>query len=120
MEMHEAIDYLSNMKLIDLISLTKELEEKWGVSANQVFVQEQISPKEEPIEQTEFDVILTGQGPNRINVIKLVREIAQMGLKEAKEFVDNIPKTIKESVSKEEAEDVIARLQDAGAEVKLK
>ena len=120
MEMRDVVDYLSNMKVIDIISLTRELEEKWGVSCNPVIEQQQAPPKEEKEEQVEFDVILISYGEKKINVVKAVREISSMGLKEAKEFVESAPKALAECVSNEIADDMVAKLKEAGAIVEIK
>jgi large subunit ribosomal protein L7/L12 len=105
----EVVDYLANMTVLDLSTLIKELEEKFGVSA---------APAAE--EQTEFDVILTVCGPNKIQVIKEVRAVTNLGLKEAKEAVENVPTTLKEAVSKAEAEEVKKKVEAQGATVEIK
>ena len=120
----EVINYLSNLTVIDLVNLTKALEEKWGVKAAPVAVAAgpaapaQAAPAVE--EKTEFTVILKGGGTNKIGVIKVVREITGLGLKEAKDLVDGAPKKVKEGVSKEEAAQVKAKLEEQGASVELK
>src|SRR5918992_297226 len=103
----DVIEFLKNMTLLEASQLVKELEETFGVSA----VAE---------EKTEFDVILQAAGGNKINVIKVVREITALGLKEAKDLVEAAPKAVKEGVSKEEAEAIRAKLADAGATVEVK
>src|SRR5690606_23718352 len=103
--------------------LVKELEEKWGVSAAPVAVAGAAvagAPAEAAEEQTEFDVILADAGAQKINVIKVVREITGLGLKEAKDMVEGAPKTLKEAVSKEEAAELKKKLEDAGAKVEVK
>ncbi len=119
----QVIDYLSNLTVMDIAALTKELEDKWGVQAAPVAVGVAAAPEggaaaaEEP---TEFDVILADFGAKKIQVIKALREITSLGLKEAKEVVESAPKPVKEAVSKEEAEEVKKKLEDAGAKVEIK
>ena len=120
----QVVDYLSNLSVMDIAALTKELEDKWGVSAAPVAVAGAMptgdagAAAEE--EKTEFDVELTAIGDKKINVIKAIRELTSLGLKEAKELVDNAPKTVKEAVSKEEAEEAKKKLEEAGATVTVK
>jgi large subunit ribosomal protein L7/L12 len=122
----DVIDFLKNMTLLEASQLVKELEETFGVSAAAAAVAAApaagggaaAAPAEE--EQTEFDVILTAAGAAKINVIKVVREITALGLKEAKDLVDGAPKPVKEGVSKDEAESIRAKLADAGATVEVK
>jgi large subunit ribosomal protein L7/L12 len=120
-EMNEVVEFLGNMTILECISLTKELEKLWGVSsAPQI---QQVKPKEvvEVVEEkTEFDVILKDSGPTRINVIKAVREITGLGLKEAKELVESIPKPIREGVSKDEANQIAEKIKAAGGTVEIK
>ncbi len=118
----QVVDYLSNLPVIQIAELVKELEDKWGVSAAPVAVAgggggAAVEAKEE---QTEFDVVLADAGSSKINVIKTVREITGLGLKEAKDLVEGAPKTIKEAVSKEEADDLKKKLEGAGAKVEVK
>ena len=123
----EVIEFISNMSVLELSELIKELEEKFGVSAAAPAAAmvmaapagggEAAAPAEE---KTEFDVILKAPGANKINVIKVVRALTSLGLKEAKEKVDGAPSTIKEGVSKEEAEEAKKQLTEAGAEVEVK
>lgn len=118
----QLIDHLSQMSVMDMATLVKTLEDKWGVSAAPVAVAGpavvDAAPKEE--EKTEFDIELKEAGPNRINVIKAVREITGLGLKEAKELVEGAPKTVKEAMPKAEAEEIKKKLEEAGAKVELK
>jgi large subunit ribosomal protein L7/L12 len=120
----QVVDYLSNLSVMDIAALTKELEDKWGVSAAPVAVAGAMpagdagAAAEE--EKTEFDVELTSIGDKKINVIKAIRELTSLGLKEAKELVDNAPKMVKEAVSKEEAEEAKKKLEEAGATVTVK
>ncbi|MDR1432793.1 MAG: 50S ribosomal protein L7/L12 [Puniceicoccales bacterium] len=121
----QVIDWLSGRSVLEIASLVKELEEKWGVSAaSQVAVAtaSSVSASEAPKaeEKTEFDVVLKAVGEKKIEVIKAVREIAGLGLKEAKDFVEGAPKTVKEAVSKASAEEMKKKLEDAGASVELK
>ena len=115
-------DYLSNLPVIQIAELGKELEGKWGVSAAPVAVAGGggAAPVEAKEEQTEVDGILADAGSSKINVIKTVREITGLGLKEAKDLVEGAPKTIKEGVSKEEADDLKKKLEGAGAKVEVK
>ncbi len=118
----QIVDFLSNMPVIQIAELVKELETKWGVSAAPVAVAAAggavaAAPVEE---KTEFDVILADGGASKINVIKVVREITSLGLKEAKDLVESAPKVIREGVSKEEAEDTKKKLESAGAKVEVK
>ena len=120
----QVVDFLSNMPVIKLAELVKELEGKWGVSAAPVAVAAAggggAAPAAAAEEKTEFTVILADGGANKINVIKAVREITALGLKEAKDLVEGAPKAVKEGVSKDEAEKVKAVLEKAGAKVELK
>ncbi len=121
----EVINYLSNLTVIDLVNLTKSLEDKWGVKAAPVAAAAApaagggaAAPAAE--EKTEFTVVLKAGGGNKIGVIKVVREVTGLGLKDAKDLVDGAPKEVKAGVNKAEAEDISKKLKDAGAEVELK
>ncbi len=121
----QVIDYLSNLSVIDIAQLTKELEDKWGVKAAAPITMAAVVPgaaaadaAEE--EQTEFAVELTSCGDKKIQVIKAVRELTQMGLKEAKDFVESAPKVVREGVDKEEAESIKKKLEESGATVTVK
>jgi len=120
----QVVDYLSNLPVIQIAELVKELEGKWGVSAAPVAVQGMAGPAGPGAapaeEQTEFDVILVDGGASKINVIKAVREITALGLKEAKDLVEGAPKTIKEGVNKDEADEMKKKLEAAGAKVEVK
>lgn len=118
----QVVDFLSNMPVIQLAELIKNLEEKWGVKAAPVAVAAGPAAAAAPAaeEKTEFNVELAEGGANKIAVIKVVREITGLGLKEAKDLVDGAPKSIKEGVSKAEAEDFKKKLEEAGAKVVLK
>ena len=117
----ELIDAIKEMTVLELNDLVKACEEEFGVSAaaGAVVVQGggEAAPEEE---KTEFDVELTEIGPNKVKVIKVVREVTGLGLKEAKDLVEAAPKAVKEAVSKEEAEDVKTKLEAEGAKVTLK
>ena len=120
----QVIEFISNMSVLEMSDLVKEMEEKFGVSAAAAAVAapavaggDAAAPVEE---KTEFDVILTSIGEKKINVIKEVRAITGLGLKEAKEAVESAPKAIKEGVAKEEAEEIKKKLEEAGASVEIK
>ena len=129
MAVDDIIAEIEKLSVLDLVKLGKALQEKWGVSAAPVAVAagpatgggaaEPVAPVEE---QTEFNVILTGVADTtkKINVIKVVREITQLGLKEAKDLVDSAPKPVKEAVSKEEAAQLKAKLEEGGGTVEVK
>ncbi|HEY0467883.1 MAG TPA: 50S ribosomal protein L7/L12 [Polyangiaceae bacterium] len=119
----QVVDYLSNLPVIPIAELVKTLEAKWGVSAAPVAVAGVgggAAPAAAVEEKTEFNVILADAGANKINVIKAVREITALGLKEAKDLVEGAPKAIKEGVGKDEAEDIKKKLEAAGAKVEVK
>lgn len=120
----EVISFIEKMTVLELAELVKELEEKFGVSAAApVAVAAAAGPAaaaEPAEEQTEFDVILKACGPNKINVIKVVRVLTSLGLKEAKDLVDGAPGVVKNGVSKQEADDAKKQLVEAGAEVEIK
>jgi large subunit ribosomal protein L7/L12 len=120
----QVVDYLSNLPVIEMANLIKSLEDKWGVKAAPAAVAVAAAPAAAaaaPVEEkTEFDVILADAGASKINVIKAVREITGLGLKEAKDLVEGAPKTLKEAVSKADAEDMKKKLTEAGAKVELK
>ena len=113
-------EHISQMSVLDLANLVKELEEKFGVSAAPVAVAGGGGAGAAAEEKTEFDVVLAEAGAKKINVIKEVRGITGLGLKEAKEIVEGAPKTLKEGVSKEEADEMKKQLEAAGAKVELK
>jgi large subunit ribosomal protein L7/L12 len=120
----QVVDYLSNLPVIQIAELVKELEGKWGVSAAPVAVAGGggggAAPAVEAEVKTEFDVILADGGANKIQVIKAVREITNLGLKEAKDLVEGAPKPVKEGASKDEADEIKKKLEAAGAKVELK
>ena len=122
-DLNTLVDQLSQLTVLEAADLAKLLEEKWGVSAAAAVAVAgpAAGPAAEAVEeQTEFDVILTGDGGKKINVIKEVRAITQLGLTEAKALVESAPKAVKEGINKEEAEKIKAQLEAAGATVELK
>ena len=119
----DVVSFIENMTVLELAELVKELEGKFGVSASApVAVAAAAAPAaaEAAEEQTEFDVILKGAGANKISVIKVVRALTSLGLKEAKDLVDGAPKAVKSGVPKEEAEEAKKQLAEVGAEVEVK
>ena len=120
----EILDAISSMSVLDLSELIKEMEEKFGVSAAAAAVAMPAAGGAAPAaaaeEKTEFDVHLTEAGANKVNVIKAVREITGLGLKEAKDLVDGAPKVVKEALAKAAAEDALKKLTEAGAKAELK
>ena len=119
----QVVEYLSGLTVMDLVKLTETLEDKWGVKAAPVAMAAPAAADagaEKAEEQTEFTVVLKGPGPKKIQVIKAVREITALGLKDAKTLVDSSPKEVKEGISKAEAEEIANKLKDAGAEVEIK
>lgn len=118
------IEFIANMTVLELSELVKEMEEKFGVSAAApVAVTAAVPGKtggDQAEEKTEFDVILTTFGDKKIQVIKEVRAITGLGLKDAKTLVDEVPKPVKEGISKDEAEKIKSQLEDAGAQVEIK
>ena len=121
----EFINHLSNLTVVELVTLTKALEDKWGVKAAPVAMAAGPAPAAAAAaapaeEKTEFTVVLKSGGGNKIGVIKVVREVTGLGLKDAKDLVDGAPKEVKAGVSKTEAQDIEKKLKEAGAEVELK
>jgi large subunit ribosomal protein L7/L12 len=120
----EVIGFIENMTLLELSEFVKELEDKFGVTAAAPMAAMPMAAmggaEEAPAEQTEFDVVLSGAGDKKIQVIKAVRAITGLGLKEAKAVVDEAPKAVKEGVSKEEADAIKEQLEEAGALVEVK
>jgi len=119
----DVVEFISNMTVLELSEFVKELEDKFGVSAAApmtVAAAPAGQAQEEVAEQTEFDVMLTAIGDKKIQVIKTVRSITGLGLKEAKGVVDGVPGPVKEGVSKDEAEDFKGQLEEAGASVEIK
>jgi large subunit ribosomal protein L7/L12 len=129
MSVDSIIAEIEKLNVLELVELTKTLQDKWGVSAAPVAAAAgpvaaaapEAAPAAAPAEeQTEFDAILSEVGPNKINVIKVVREVTGLGLKEAKAVVDEAPRPIKEGVSKDEAEQIAAKMAEVGAKVTIK
>ena len=124
--MDTIIDQLSNLTVMQIADLTKKLEEKWGVKAAPVMAMggggggAAAAPAEAAAEKTEFTVILANAGGNKIQVIKAIREITNLGLKEAKDLVDGAPKEIKAGVSKDDAEGIKKKIAEAGGTVEVK
>ncbi len=121
----QVIDFLSNLTVLQIAELTKELEDKWGVSAASAVAVAApagagAAAQEAKEEQTEFTVVLKDGGAKKIGVIKVVRELTGLGLKEAKAMVDEAPNNVKEGISKAEAADIKAKLEEAGATVEVK
>ncbi len=116
------VEEVKGLTVLELSELVHTLEEVFGVSAAAAAVAAPAAggAAEAAEEKTEFDVILKGAGASKLNVIKVVREITGLGLKDAKDLVDNCPKTLKEAVSKEDAEGMVAKLKEAGAEAEMK
>ena len=114
------VEQVKELTVLELSELVHTLEEVFGVSAAAAAVAAPAAAAEEVEEKTEFDVILKSAGASKLNVIKVVRAATGLGLKEAKEIVDNAPKTLKEAVSKEDAEKMVAELKEAGAEAEMK
>jgi len=120
-DLQKIIEQLSALTILEAAELVKNLEEKWGVSAAPVAVASAAAPAAAAAveEKTEFTVVLESGGDNKINVIKEVRAITGLGLKEAKDLVEGAPKNVKEGISKADAEDIKKKLEAAGAKVKL-
>lgn len=122
----ELLQAIETMSVLDLVNLVKSMEERWGVKAAAPMMAMAPQAAAAPAaaaaveEQTEFNVILAAAGANKINVIKVVRALTNLGLKEAKDLVDGAPKPIKEGASKEEAQQMKAKLEEAGATVEVK
>jgi large subunit ribosomal protein L7/L12 len=123
----DVVKFIENMSVLELSALVKELEEKFGVSAAAVAMAAPMAAAGAPgaaeakaEEKTEFDVVLKEAGANKIQVIKVVRAITSLGLKEAKDFVDSAPKTVKEAIPKAEADDIVKQLQEVGAVCEIK
>jgi large subunit ribosomal protein L7/L12 len=121
----EILDAISNMTVLELSQLIKEMEDKFGVSAAAATVAMApaaggAAPAAAAAEQTEFTVNLLAAGDNKVNVIKAVREVTSLGLKEAKDLVDGAPKPVKEGVSKADADAILKKLTDAGAKAEIK
>lgn len=120
MTIEQILEAIENMKVLELNELVKAAEEKFGVSASAPVMMAGAVAGGAAEEKTEFDVILTAAGAGKINVIKVVREVTGLGLKEAKAIVDEAPKAVKEKISKADAEALKAKLEEAGASVEIK
>ena len=120
----ELIDALSNLKVLEVVDLIKALEEKWGVSAAAPVAVAAAGPAAAAApaaeEKTEFNITMTSFGANKVGVIKVIREITGLGLKEAKDLVEGVPSSVKEGVSKADAEAIKKKLEDAGAAAEIK
>lgn len=117
----DVLEYIAGLSVLELSELVKDFEEKFGVSAAPTVVAGAVTAGGAAVEEkTEFDVVLVDAGANKINVIKAVREITGLGLKEAKEATEKTPNTLKEAVSKEDAENFKKKLEEAGAKVEVK
>ena len=118
------LDAIAEMSVMDVVDLVAAMEEKFGVSAAAAVAAAPVAAENggaaEVVEQTEFDVILASYGEKKVNVIKTVREITGLGLKEAKALVDDVPNPVKEAVGKDEAEEIKQKLEEAGASVEVK
>ena len=120
MTIEQILEAIENMKVLELNELVKAAEEKFGVSASAPVMMAGAVAGGAAEEKTEFDVVLANAGASKVGVIKAVREVTGLGLKEAKEVVDNAPKTLKEGFSKEEADQIKEKLEAAGASVEVK
>jgi large subunit ribosomal protein L7/L12 len=117
----EILETIANMTVMEVVDLISAMEEKFGVSAAAAVAAAPAAAAAAPVEeQTEFDVIMTSFGDNKVNVIKVIRTITGLGLKEAKDLVEGVPSTVKEGVSKADAEDIKKQLVEAGATVEIK
>lgn len=121
----DVVKFIENMTVLELSEFVKELEEKFGVSAAAPMAVAAVAPGaaaggEAAEEKTEFDVILTGFGEKKIQVIKAVREVTSLGLKEAKELVESAPKPVKEGIPKDEAEAIVKKIEEAGGTAEIK
>jgi large subunit ribosomal protein L7/L12 len=120
----ELVEALSNLKVLDVVELIKSLEEKWGVSAAAPVAMAAAGPAAAAApaaeEQTEFNVTMTSFGANKVGVIKVIREITGLGLKEAKDLVEGVPSSVKEGVSKADADAIKKKLEEAGATAEIK
>ena len=119
-DLQKLVDELSKLTVIEAAELSKKLEDHWGVSAAAPVAMAMAAPAAAVEEKTDFDVILSSIGENKINVIKVVRELTGLGLKEAKDLVDGAPQTVKAGAAKADAESMKAKLEAVGAKVDLK
>jgi large subunit ribosomal protein L7/L12 len=118
----EILDTIANMTVMEVVDLISAMEEKFGVSAAAAVAAAPVAAAAAPVveEKTEFDVVMTSFGENKVNVIKVIRTITGLGLKEAKDLVEGVPSTVKEAVSKQDAETIKKQLVEAGATVDIK
>ena len=119
----DLIEHIESMSVLELANLVKELEEKFGVSAQAMAAPVMVAGaggEAEAEEKSAFDVVLTSFGQKKINVIKVVREVTSLGLKEAKDLVDNVPNPVREGLDKDEAAEIAKKFEEAGAEVEIK
>jgi large subunit ribosomal protein L7/L12 len=118
----EILDAIANMTVMEVVDLISAMEEKFGVSAAAAVAVAPAAAAAAPVveEKTEFDVVMTGFGENKVNVIKVIRTITGLGLKEAKDLVEGVPSTVKEAISKQDAETIKKQLTEAGATVDIK
>tara|TARA_B100000749_G_scaffold89603_1_gene68069 strand:+ start:234 stop:635 length:402 start_codon:yes stop_codon:yes gene_type:complete len=120
----DLIEKIEGMSVLELANLVKELEEKFGVSAQAMAAPMMVAGggagAAEEEEKSAFDVVITSFGEKKINVIKVVRQVTSLGLKEAKDLVDNLPNPVKEGIDKDEADEIAKKFQEAGAEVEIK
>ncbi len=120
-DLNQIVDSLSKLTVLEVVELVKSLEEKWGVSAASVAVAASSEVKSSSVEEkNSFDVMLTSPGQNKVAVIKVIKDITALGLKESKDLTDNCPSVIKKSVAKAEAEEIKKKLEESGASVELK
>lgn len=119
----DLIEHIESMSVLELANLVKELEEKFGVSAQAMAAPVMVAGADgeaEAEEKTAFDIVLTSFGQKKINVIKVVREVTTLGLKEAKDLVDTLPNPVREGLDKDEADEIAKKFEEAGAEVEIK
>lgn len=122
---NEIIDSMSKMNILEIVELTKAMEKKFNISvndlpSNQNHAKPLVDQEEKPKEQTEYSIVMTSYGNNKLNVIKTIRAILNLGLKEAKDFVEKLPAVIKEKIQKDEAENIKNKLEDCGAKIELR
>jgi len=124
-KINEIIEIISKMNLLEIVELTKAIEKKFDISVNNMVSSKNTNDEEETtkpkqVEKTEFSVIMVDYGTSKLNVIKTIRSILDLGLKEAKDFVEKLPATIKENIQKKEADDIKNKLESSGAKIELK
>jgi len=122
-KINEIIDSISKMNILEIVELTKAIEKKFDISPTAMMTETKAANENIPVEKkekTEYSIIMTNYGNSKLNVIKTVRTMLDLGLKEAKEFVENLPATIKENIPKDEAETIKDKLETCGAKIELK